>query len=236
MENSKKLLGYAMDILYEGAVPSRNWSIGGGTILANTYNHRLSKDIDIFLDDVQLLSKLSPRFNNKSEDALEYDEMSRYISLTFPEGKVDFIASPQITKFSARKQQFLEKNVRLDDVVEIVSKKLFFRGFQAVQRDIFDLVIVFSSKRRQDLLDAVATMPDKMKSFSDKFAEQIQNPKFRPYSVVYADMLLPGGIPFQNREFEICKDFVQCVQNELSKPFHKNRACSVNGKQKPFAR
>ncbi len=41
----------------------------------STYNHRLSKDIDIFLDDAQLLGGLSPCFNDKSENALEYDEI-----------------------------------------------------------------------------------------------------------------------------------------------------------------
>ena len=28
------------------------------------YNHRLSKDIDIFIDDMQLLNSLSPGFND----------------------------------------------------------------------------------------------------------------------------------------------------------------------------
>ncbi len=41
MENSKKLLEYAIDILHEGNVPFESWSIGGGTILANTYTQTL---------------------------------------------------------------------------------------------------------------------------------------------------------------------------------------------------
>jgi hypothetical protein len=217
MENSKKLLNHAIDILQEGNVAAKRWSIGGGTILANSYYHRLSKDIDIFLDDVQILSVLSPRFNNKSEDALDYDEMSQYISLTFPEGKVDFIASPQITKFPAQKQQFLGHEVLLDDPVEIVSKKLYFRGGQVLPRDVFDLAVLFASNRRQDLLSAALAMPDKVNQFVNAFSKQMQNPDFKPYSVTYADMLLHGGKPFQNKEFQVCKEFVQCIQAALNK-------------------
>ncbi|WP_196593191.1 nucleotidyl transferase AbiEii/AbiGii toxin family protein [Pectinatus sottacetonis] len=218
MENSKKLLNYAINILEEGSVSSNNWSIGGGTILANTYNHRMSKDIDVFLDDVQQLSSLSPRFNNKSEDALDYDEMSQYISLTFPEGKVDFIAGPQITDFPAQKQQFLGREVRLDDPVEIVSKKIYFRGNQVLPRDVFDLAVVYNSDRRQDLIKVAFAMPDKMNTFIDAFTRQMQNSDFEPYSITNHDMLLPGGKSLQGREFSICQQFIQKIQVKLNRP------------------
>ena len=217
MENSKKLLDYAMDILDEGSVPSNSWSIGGGTILANTYNHRLSKDIDVFLDDIQQLSSLSPRFNNKSEDALDYDEMSQYISLTYAEGKVDFIAGPQITDFPAQKQQFLGREVRLDDPVEIVSKKIYFRGSQVLPRDVFDLAIVYNSERKQDLIKAACAMPDKMKIFTDAFIKQVQNPAIRPYSLTNTEMLLSGGKAMLGKEDATCQQFIQSVQAELIK-------------------
>lgn len=227
MENSKKLLNYAINILAEGSVSSNNWSIGGGTILANTYNHRMSKDIDVFLDDVQQLSSLSPRFNNKSEDALDYDEMSQYISLTFPEGKVDFIAGPQITDFPAQKQQFLGRKVRLDDPVEIISKKIYFRGNQVLPRDVFDLAVVYNSDRRQDLIKVAFAMPDKMNIFIDAFTKQMQNPDFEPYSITNHDMLLPGGKSLQDKEFSICQQFIQKIQVKLNRPQNLKKKCKI---------
>lgn len=223
MENSKKLLYYAIDILEEGSVSLNNWSIGGGTILANTYNHRMSKDIDVFLNDAQQLSSLSPRFNSKSENALDYNEMSQYISLTFPEGKVDFIVGPQITNFPAEKQQFLGREVRLDDPVEIVSKKIYFRGNQVLPRDVFDLAVVYNSDRKQDLIRTICAMPDKMKVFTDAFAKQIQNSDFQTYSTAYADMLLPGGKFLQGKEICICRQLIEEIQIELNKTWGPKR-------------
>ena len=94
-ERSQILLERASRILENTSMELADWEIGGGTVLAHYSQHRLSKDIDIFIDDVQKLSSISPRFNDAAEDALDYDEMTNYISLTFPEGKVDFIKCAQ---------------------------------------------------------------------------------------------------------------------------------------------
>lgn len=67
------------------------WAVGGGTVLSHYYDHRLSKDIDIFINDPQFLSSLSPRLNEIANEAAGYDETGSFISLTFPEGEVDFM-------------------------------------------------------------------------------------------------------------------------------------------------
>lgn len=229
MENSKKLLKYAIDALQEGGVPEDQWAIGGGTVLASIYNHRLSKDIDTFISDVQYLSALSPRFNNCTEAAFEYNEMSNYISLTFPNGKVDFIASPQITTFSPQKGNFLGEELRIEDPIEIVTKKLYFRGNQVLPRDIFDLAVVYESDRKFDLINSVRKIPDKMSIFFESFSEREKNPKFRPYTKEYGDMLLPGAKALIGNEFAICKDFIRCVQEietiltKDASPIEKNK-------------
>jgi hypothetical protein len=43
--------------------PRPYWTFGGGTALALRYTHRISYDVDIFLDDAQLLGFLSPRLD-----------------------------------------------------------------------------------------------------------------------------------------------------------------------------
>ena len=79
MENSKILLERALQILRLGQVPKTQWAAGGGTILKEYFGHRLSKDIDIFIDDVQYLSALSSRCNDEATEALDYVETGRYI-------------------------------------------------------------------------------------------------------------------------------------------------------------
>ena len=52
MENSKILLKHTIKALSETTIKPSQWSIGGGTVLATYYNHRLSKDIDVFISEL----------------------------------------------------------------------------------------------------------------------------------------------------------------------------------------
>lgn len=87
LSDTQSLLKRALRILGNATLPETHWALGGGTVLAHYYQHRRSKDIDIFIDDAQCLARLSPRLNDLSEDALDYAEMGHYISLTFPEDR-----------------------------------------------------------------------------------------------------------------------------------------------------
>ena len=79
MDNSEKLFEYAMKQLDTSNIPSNHWTIGGGTILKKFYQHRESKDIDVFLDNPQFLGMLSPRINDAVEYRLrDYSEASNY--------------------------------------------------------------------------------------------------------------------------------------------------------------
>ena len=71
MENSKILLDHAIYALSSTSIASNQWSIGGGTVLANYFNHRISKDIDVFINDAQCLTELSPRVNDECDNALD---------------------------------------------------------------------------------------------------------------------------------------------------------------------
>lgn len=77
--------------------------------MAYYYCHRLSKDIDIFLNDRQFLNGLSPRINGVTEQALDYQEQDGSISLTFPEGKIDFILAPNLTGYLPEKHIFFRQ-------------------------------------------------------------------------------------------------------------------------------
>lgn len=56
--------------------------VGGGTVLMMRMHHRVSKDVDIFLHDVQWLSWLTPRLNDRprlSTDILALKDFDRLV-------------------------------------------------------------------------------------------------------------------------------------------------------------
>ena len=56
MDNSEVLLERAIRSLEEANISENLWAVGGGTVLSSVYGHRLSKDIDIFISEPQLLA------------------------------------------------------------------------------------------------------------------------------------------------------------------------------------
>ena len=203
MENSKVLLQYALDAVTSAGLRLSDWEIGGGTVLARYFNHRLSKDIDVFIPDIQLLGELSPRFNASTEDVLDYVETGNFISLTYPEGKVDFIAGAQISPFRAKKEDFFGKSVYLENPVEIISKKIYYRGLYLKPRDLFDLAVVAHNGREKDLLDTLKTIPNEAEAFFSKYYEA-RLKGLQAFSCMYQESILPDGEKFIGKEFYVC--------------------------------
>ena len=214
MENSRILLEIMLTILGESNITNHHYAIGGGTVLAEYYHHRVSKDIDVFVHDIQLLGALSPRLNDQSANALDYTEQESFISLTFPQGKIDFIAAQQLTQFSPAIKFFMGHTAPLEDAVEIVCKKMYFRGNKALPRDIFDLAIVYNSNRKYDLLNELKKMPDKVDEFKRRLSQQELSGTFIPYSVAYKSMLLPSSVAMAGRDMQLCKELIQAVEKE----------------------
>ena len=121
----------------------KDWSFGGGTVLMRRYRHRFSKDIDIFVPDPQYLGYLSPRLNDEiGELAPRFIEQSEFVKFYFPEGEIDFIASVPLTRSPVLMETVLGRKVRVQTSVEIIARKLQFRGVNFTARDIFDFAMV----------------------------------------------------------------------------------------------
>jgi len=104
------------------------WSFGGGTVLMRRYGHRLSKDIDIFLADPQLLGYLSPRLNPAAEALTpDYVEQANFVKLYFPEGEVDFVASAPLTPDPAAREAVLGRTVLVESGVWTNARMRFGR-------------------------------------------------------------------------------------------------------------
>jgi len=141
------LLPHALSIIEDiksHGTPDPFWTFGGGTVLMFRYQHRLSKDIDIFVPDPQYLGFVTPRLSDVaaavSTDYVE--DQSSYVKLIRPEGEIDFVASPNLTEAPFEVWNIGGQHIRVETAAEIVAKKLWHRGDRATARDLFDLSLV----------------------------------------------------------------------------------------------
>ncbi|WP_081880913.1 nucleotidyl transferase AbiEii/AbiGii toxin family protein [Methylotenera sp. L2L1] len=119
------------------------WSLGGGTVLMFYYAHRRSKDIDIFIPDPQFLGYINPRIGGRGEDITsDYKDTAEYVKLFLPEGEIDFVASSTLTTNPFEMHEVLGRNILLETPIEIVAKKLWYRGDRATPRDLLDFAVV----------------------------------------------------------------------------------------------
>ncbi|MBV9288824.1 MAG: nucleotidyl transferase AbiEii/AbiGii toxin family protein [Hyphomicrobiales bacterium] len=141
----ESLLKSALDILdsvHDPALGSPEVVMGGGTVLMMRMRHRLSRDIDLFLHDVQWLPRLTPRLNERiAAMALDYSEQANSVKLVLSEGDLDFVVAGSVTGAAPRETlEFGGRKIMLDSTEEILAKKLFFRAALLKPRDVFDLV------------------------------------------------------------------------------------------------
>ena len=113
--------------------------------------HRISRDIDAFIEDPQQLSFLSLRLAGEGLWACEaYEESSNHLRLIFPEGEIDFIVAARITGLESELQiidliEFaVSHEVEVEHPVETAIKKLAYRSTLLKVRDMFDIMVVDS--------------------------------------------------------------------------------------------
>jgi hypothetical protein len=164
----KDLFRLACIFLESADIPSDRWTMGGGTVLMLHYNHRISKDIDIFFSDAQYLTYLTPRLNDVVEKyTKDYDEQSNFIKLKFGNGEIDFIVAPNLT---GRKPIILNVEgipVRTDPPEEIVIKKIFYRTESLKARDVIDIAVVIKNIK-PELLKHIDIYAGKIKRLSER--------------------------------------------------------------------
>ena len=124
-------------------IPVDDWTFGGGTVLMRRHWHRLSKDVDIFINDPQFIGYLSPRLSPIAESlTTNYAEDSNFVKLAFPEGEIDFVAAPPLTSAPAEHEILFGRRFLVETSTEIVAKKIWHRGAEITARDIFDFAMV----------------------------------------------------------------------------------------------
>ena len=175
MTGSRKWPATAWRPLLELALPALDeigadvaWTLGGGTALALKLNHRVSYDIDIFLEDAGALRNLSPNRNKAARDISDrWQEPGHYLKLEREEGAIDFILGARLTDFTPWLYDFKGRRIPVEHPAEILAKKLKYRGSRLLPRDIFDLLAV----QRSDatiVKAAVTAVPDGARRAADR--------------------------------------------------------------------
>lgn len=204
------LFAYALERLNAAKLPRTTWSFGGGTALMLRYNHRASKDIDIFFRDPQFLSAISPRINDASEEKIqEYSEHTRFTKINFTEGEIDFIVSPQLTNCRPALEDVCGTEVYVDSAVEIVAKKIHFRADDFKPRDVFDLAVVCSDQKDELLRNSFAFAPQA--GVLQTRIEELEKTGILEQQLNNL-AVAPGGEKFRGHEYALCRQFL----NELA--------------------
>jgi len=130
----KGLLSLALPVLSD---LETCWTLGGGTGLFLSLNHRVSYDIDIFLEDPQALKRIAgdPRTKRISDD---WQFPGNYLKLIRQEGEIDFILASNITENPFFVYNFKGTQINVETPAEIIAKKIRYRGPTFTIRDIFD--------------------------------------------------------------------------------------------------
>jgi len=171
----EQLLPHALKVIEDiktHGIKNPFWTFGGGTVLMLRYQHRISKDIDIFVPDPQYLGFATPRLSDVaaeiSDDYIE--ESSSYVKLIRPEGEIDFVASPNLTSPGFEEWQLKNNLIKVETGTEIVAKKLWHRGDRATARDLFDLALVIEKEG-----DALRQAHHFLLKNADQFIEQLNS-------------------------------------------------------------
>lgn len=146
LKSWEALFAQALEILdsaQRAGARTAGWSFGGGTVLMRKHRHRISKDIDIFVPDPQLLGYLSPRQSAAAASfTSDYVEQANFVKLFLPQGEIDFVVSGPLTAAPAVTERIGSRDVLVETSAEIIAKKVWHRGAAFTARDVFDFALV----------------------------------------------------------------------------------------------
>ena len=139
-------------------------------------------------------------FVNLIKSGVELGKFERYVIEFFREVKPE------------NRRKF-NQNIFVDDDIEIVTKKVFFRGASLHPRDLYDLATVYLGPRRSELVNALINIPEQLQEFHD--ALQRVGPGFSFSEDYGLDLVLDIPLGLNGREVDICIDLCNEVRKSL---------------------
>lgn len=207
------LFNDAMTQIDASSLSPQMWRFGGGTVLMQKFNHRLSKDIDIFVHDPQFLSYISPRANGALESKIvDFIEQYNYTKIYLPEGEIDFILAKQISTYRPILKIISDRKIFVEHPVEIIAKKIHYRASEFTSRDLFDLAVVYS-KIPTSLVKGIEVSNEVLTILNDRIdflsGENIFNDEMNNLN------LLDGAKYIRGNEINLCKKFINALFRNL---------------------
>ena len=209
----KRLLELVLPALNE--LPDElTWSLGGGTALSISLNHRISYDIDIFFQDASALKFLSPNKNKKiralSDD---WQQAGNYLKIERPEGDIDFLIARTFSASPHFHHNFKGNEILVETPAEIIAKKIHYRGSQFSVRDIFDIAAV-----SQLAPDALPSVSSEIRDALPRVWDRIKLLRKR-YDQTIHDAVLPlgPGVNFLDQGVDIAIKALESTIAELDK-------------------
>jgi hypothetical protein len=149
-----------------------------------------------------MLAYVSPRVNDGAGDSQDYMEQESFTRLYFPEGEIAFIASPPVTPLKPAFTKIGGTYANVEDPVEIVAKKIFYRADSFKPRDIFDLAIVYD-RRQDDVLKIAPVLAPKLEALSNRINLLESSGQFE--AQIQEVEILDGGRKVRGHELDICR-------------------------------
>lgn len=133
------------------SIPKDKIKFGGGTALAMYhFNHRLSFDIDLFVNDIQYLDYLRPKIwiddTNNFNPCLYIDSYNHIGLVSKNDIKIDILidTNSNIGVIDSSKDIF-PFEIYIESIEDILAKKITFRKKDNKARDIFDIAVAINN-------------------------------------------------------------------------------------------
>lgn len=142
------------------------WTFGGGTSFATDLGHRVSYDIDVFVDSAKVIQALVPVRNdvtrsicwNKLTGRADFQRPGHYLKLIVLDmGEIEFLSSASLLDDAIVPFSFEDRTIKRERPAEVIAKEIYRRGASFKARDVFDLAGTFLLKA--DELTVAAASP-----------------------------------------------------------------------------
>lgn len=220
MSGWRKLLGRALDGLLDlekEGKPIPEWVLGGGTALMIYADHRLSRDIDAFIDDPQYLALMSPETTDVW-NCTDWDQAAHYLKLRYPEGEIDFIVSGTLSDLDPVEKEIDLTSIRsgwnptimVEPPAEIALKKMYHRATMLKPRDIFDIAVI----KKTDGQSLTASL-SALASRKEDLVQRVNSIRADYLKADLAELDIQSG---WEHERETCLETVRALVAEIPKP------------------
>lgn len=138
----------AFDSVVPEGGPAPSWTFGGGTSLAIDLQHRISYDLDAFVDSARVIQSLVPVRNettrricwNSETGRADFNYPGHYLKLIVKGvGEIDFLGASTILADATVPFLFEGRTISRERPAEVIAKKIYHRGATFKSRDLFDL-------------------------------------------------------------------------------------------------